>query len=131
MLDCEFDEFQQSFDHEVSTSIRVNTAKFDGQPALNRVDYCNTGYFIPVRPLFTLDPFIHSGVYYVQESSSMFLEQVVKQVIGNSNVKVLDLCASPGGKSTHLVSMLSEKSLLVSNDVIRARAQILSGEAQM
>lgn len=126
MLDTEFDEFQQSFNNEIATSIRVNPAKFKGQLALTRVEYCETGYFIPKRPLFTIDPFIHAGVYYVQESSSMFLEQVLKQVVTQPGIKVLDLCAAPGGKSTHLASWLPNDSLLVSNDVIRGRGQILS-----
>jgi NOL1/NOP2/fmu family ribosome biogenesis protein len=56
----------------------------------------------------------------------MFLEQAIKQGNTNQPLKVLDLCASPGGKSTHLVSLISAESLLVSNEVIRQRAQILS-----
>jgi 16S rRNA C967 or C1407 C5-methylase (RsmB/RsmF family)/NOL1/NOP2/fmu family ribosome biogenesis protein len=126
MLENEFDEFQQSFDNEIATTIRINSSKFKTQPALKSVDYCESGYFVPERPIFTIDPFIHSGVYYVQESSSMFLEQIVKQIGTKSNLKVLDLCAAPGGKSTHLASILSKDSLLVSNDVIRSRGQILS-----
>ncbi len=126
MLDNEFDEFQQSFDNDVTTTIRINPSKFKVQPTLTPVDYCGTGYVVPKRPIFTIDPFIHAGVYYVQESSSMFLEQAIKQVITKSDLKVLDLCAAPGGKSTHLASLLSKDSLLVSNDVIRARGQILS-----
>lgn len=126
MLDHQFDEFQQSFDNEIATTIRINPSKFDCQLSLAPVDYCSTGYFVPKRPIFTIDPFIHAGVYYVQESSSMFLEQAVRQTVKKSNLKVLDLCASPGGKSTHLASLLSNDSLLVSNDVIRTRGQILS-----
>ena len=126
MLGAGFDEFQQSFNNEIATTIRINPAKFKNQPALVPVEYCQTGYFIPRRPLFTIDPFIHSGVYYVQESSSMFLEQVLKQVVTKSALNVLDLCAAPGGKSTHLSSWLPKDCLLVSNDVIRSRGQILS-----
>jgi len=126
MLETEFDKFQQSFDNDVSTTIRINPAKFKEQPILAKVDYCTTGYVVPIRPVFTIDPFIHSGVYYVQESSSMFLEQVIKQVVTKQDLKVLDLCAAPGGKSTHLASLLPNDSLLVSNDVIRSRGQILS-----
>lgn len=126
MLESEFDEFQQSFNKEVATSIRINPAKYKDPVSLAQVNYCETGYFIPKRPLFTIDPFIHAGVYYVQESSSMFLEQVIKQVVTRPDLRVLDLCAAPGGKSTHLVSLLPKESLLVSNDVIRSRGQILS-----
>ena len=56
----------------------------------------------------------------------MFLEQAIKQSDLKPGIRVLDLCASPGGKSTHLASLLPDQSLLVSNDVIRARSQILS-----
>ena len=126
ILGNEYDEFQSSYERDTATTIRLNQNKFDGLTNLNPVSYCETGYFIPERPLFTIDPFIHSGVYYVQESSSMFLEQAIIQLDLKSGVKVLDLCAAPGGKSTHLASLISADSLLVSNDVIRTRGQILS-----
>ncbi len=126
MLDKEYYDFQQSFDNELLTTIRINNGKFSGKPALDRVAYCETGFFVPKRPVFTIDPFFHSGVYYVQESSSMFLEQAMKSVVTKSDITVLDLCAAPGGKSTHLASILPNESLLVSNDVIRTRSQILS-----
>ena len=126
MLENDFYDFQQSFDNDVVTTIRVNPAKFLNPSALTPVCYCGTGFVVPRRPLFTIDPFIHAGVYYVQESSSMFLEQAVKQAITKSDLKVLDLCAAPGGKSTHLAALLPKDSLLVSNDVIRSRGQILS-----
>ncbi|MEI6139972.1 MAG: hypothetical protein WCP85_11945 [Mariniphaga sp.] len=126
MLGNEYDEFQLSYKKDTSTTIRVNRKKFIDKTDLNPVDYCGSGYFIPERPMFTIDPFIHSGVYYVQESSSMFLEQAIRQIDVKSWAKILDLCAAPGGKSTHLASLISEDSLLVSNEVIRARGQILS-----
>ena len=81
--------------------------------------------------MFTLDPAIHAGAYYVQEASSMFLEQAVRQhVPANEPLRVLDLCAAPGGKSTHLASLLNAESLLVSNEVIRSRASILAENIQ-
>ena len=126
ILDQEFEAFEQSFENEIATTIRINPLKFKGLPALRPLDYCNSGYFLPQRPVFTLDPFIHAGVYYVQEQSSMFLEQAIRQLNLKYDIKVLDLCASPGGKSTHLASLISPNSLLVSNDVIRARSKILS-----
>ncbi|MEN9522880.1 MAG: hypothetical protein RL065_1257, partial [Bacteroidota bacterium] len=78
------------------------------------------------RPSFTYDPLFHAGCYYVQEASSMFLEFALKQTVDlNQQLKVLDLCAAPGGKSTLIASLLNEKSLLVSNEVIKTRATIL------
>jgi 16S rRNA C967 or C1407 C5-methylase (RsmB/RsmF family)/NOL1/NOP2/fmu family ribosome biogenesis protein len=91
-----------------------------------RIPWTQHGYYLAQRPSFTFDPFFHAGCYYVQEASSMFLEQALKQTINLSqSLKVLDLCASPGGKSTHIQSLLSDNSLLVSNEVIRGRANVL------
>lgn len=83
-------------------------------------------FYLSERPSFTLDPRFHGGYYYVQEASGTFLEQAVRQVMDlNKPVKVLDLCAAPGGKSTLLQSIISHASLLVSNEVIKSRAVIL------
>lgn len=90
------------------------------------VPWTKTGYYLKTRPSFTFDPLFHAGCYYVQEASSMFLEQALKQTVDLSKpLKVLDLSAAPGGKSTHIQSLISKESLLVSNDVIRSRANIL------
>ena len=113
---------------EPLTSIRFNPAKPTTIfPDKKAVSWSNTGYYLPLRPSFTLDPLFHAGAYYVQEASSMFLEQALRQTVDLSQpLKVLDLCAAPGGKSTHLQSLLSSESLLVSNEVIKARASVLS-----
>ena len=90
------------------------------------VPWSTHGYYLSERPFFTYDPFFHAGCYYVQEASSMFLEQAIKQTVDiNTDIKVLDLCAAPGGKSTLLQSIISPGSLLVSNDVIKSRAGII------
>ncbi|MCB9186156.1 MAG: rRNA methyltransferase [Flavobacteriales bacterium] len=118
---------EESFQQPVGTSVRVNRKKLHGELNLEHVSWCDSGYFLPHRPNFALDPLFHAGAYYVQEASSMFLEEVLKQHIPlNEPLAVLDLCAAPGGKSTHLLSLISDESLLVSNEVIRARANILS-----
>jgi NOL1/NOP2/fmu family ribosome biogenesis protein/23S rRNA U2552 (ribose-2'-O)-methylase RlmE/FtsJ len=78
------------------------------------------------RPSFTLDPFFHAGLYYVQEASGMILEQALKQCADLSQpLRILDLCAAPGGKSTLIQSMITAESLLVSNEVIKSRVNIL------
>lgn len=112
-------------------SIRVNPFKLRDTADLSfapggRVPWCSTGYYLDERPFFTYDPLLHAGAYYVQEASSMFLEQAIRQTCDLTQpLKVLDLCAAPGGKSTHLLSVLSEHSILVSNEVIKSRAAIL------
>ena len=108
-------------------SIRLNRRKWDRTPKdSERVPWCSDGYYLKKRPSYILDPLFHAGAYYPQEASGMFLEQIFRQIIGSrDNLRILDLCGAPGGKSTHLSSLLYEKGLLVANEVIRARAAIL------
>lgn len=123
---------------EKITSIRVNPAKFAGNDLESMgganakhqiqrpVPWSRYGFYLDQRPSFTFDPHFHAGCYYVQEASSMFLEQALIQNLDLAqNLKVLDLCAAPGGKSTHLQSIISPESLLVSNEVIKTRAGVL------
>ncbi len=116
-------------------SIRTNPFKIPtGQPtassqqptANNPVPWCPDGRYLPERPVFTLDPVFHAGAYYVQEASSMFLCEVMRQTVDFSrSLRVLDLCAAPGGKSTLLASMLGGDSLLVANEFVRQRVGVL------
>lgn len=110
------------------TSIRMNPFKKSEIVNLkSKIPWTDHGYYLESRPSFTFDPLFHAGCYYVQEASSMFLEQALKQNVDLSQpLKILDLCAAPGGKSTHLLSLISKESLLVSNEVIRSRANILT-----
>jgi len=106
-------------------SIRFNREKYLPEGG-NPVPWCETGQYLGQRPSFTLDPLFHAGAYYVQEASSMFLEQAVRQTVDcNAPQLALDLCAAPGGKTTHLLSLLSRDSLVVSNEVIRGRTNAL------
>ncbi len=109
------------------TSIRINPSKKSAIENLqSAIPWTDLGYYLTQRPSFTFDPLFHAGCYYVQEASSMFLEQALTQTIDLSQpLKILDLSAAPGGKSTHINSLISKDSLLVSNEVIRSRANIL------
>jgi NOL1/NOP2/sun family putative RNA methylase len=117
---------------EIVTSVRFNPFKLTSSQNTflqisNQVPWCSNGYYLSERPSFTLDPLFHAGTYYVQEASSMFLEEVLKQTLNlDSSIRVLDLCAAPGGKSTLIQSLISGDSLLVSNEVIKSRVNILS-----
>ena len=119
---------------EQVTSIRINPQKLSeasqvpstGGDLGEAVPWTEYGYYLNQRPSFTFDPLFHAGCYYVQEASSMFLEQAFKQTVDLSRrLRILDLSAAPGGKSTHIQSLISKDSLLVSNEVIRSRANIL------
>ncbi len=129
LLGTEFDALAVALQAEAPVSIRINRHK--GTPGLlplqtdGRVAWCESGYYLSARPAFTFDPLFHAGVYYVQEASSMFLEQAIRRYV-TKPVRCLDLCAAPGGKSTHLLDLLPEGSLLVSNEVIRSRSQVLA-----
>ena len=97
----------------------VNIAKRNG----DKVPWCRDGYYLKERPDFTLDPTFHAGAYYVQDASSMFLSLLEPLI--KSRSAILDLCAAPGGKSTHLISMKSPNGRITANEVIRSRYSIL------
>ena len=121
-----FQNFKHAHDELPSVSIRTNPNKYRLVNQEQKVPWTEFGYYLETRPSFTLDPLFHAGAYYVQEASSMFLEQaLVQHVPKTKEIRVLDLCAAPGGKSTHLLSLLSDRSLLVSNEVIRSRVNVL------
>lgn len=121
----EYQKFQDALGADSPISIRMNSSKSHRVPSDEMVSWTKSGFYLPQRFTFTFDPLLHAGVYYVQEASSMFLEQAVRKYI-TEPVNCLDLCAAPGGKSTHLSSLLPKGSLLVSNEVIRSRSVILA-----
>lgn len=118
-----------SLDGASPTSIRINQhkavcLKMD-ITALEQVPWCPWGYYMPDRPTFTGDAAFHGGGYYVQEASSMLIYQVAQLLNPEDKLVALDLCAAPGGKSTLLLDLLPEGSLLVANEVVPQRAHIL------
>lgn len=122
--------FFHSLEEESPVSIRIHPRRWNDQIELKPVPWTRFGYYLPERPSFTLDPLFHAGVYYVQEPGSMFLEQAFHALPDEGPRLVLDLCGAPGGKSTHLLSLLSSDDLLVTNEVIRSRAVILQENIQ-
>jgi 16S rRNA C967 or C1407 C5-methylase (RsmB/RsmF family)/NOL1/NOP2/fmu family ribosome biogenesis protein len=116
---------------EQLTSLRLNRFKsfeLGGHTLLNdkeAIPWCNNGFYLKQRPLFVLDPLWHAGAYYVQEASSMFIQYLLEQVIPYPQpMKVLDLCAAPGGKTTLLANYFSN-GLVVANETIKPRNAIL------
>ncbi len=119
-----FARFLQALNEEPPVSIRVNPLKSE-ELRVNPVPWCRNAFYLSTRPNFTFDPLLHAGCYYVQEASSMFLDEVLRQHLPDHPVTALDLCAAPGGKSTLMRSALPEGSVLYSNEPIRKRASIL------
>ncbi len=112
---------------EAPTSIRLNPFKTSGVKTGEQVPWCREGYYLAARPSFTFDPLFHAGCYYVQEASSMFIDHIIKQIRPNDDepIKLLDLCAAPGGKSTLINSAIGDKDLLVANEIIKTRVPVL------
>ena len=108
-------------------SIRVNPFKNYQPVTINNVPWCKEGCYLDSRPSFTFDPLFHAGCYYVQEASSMFIDAIVKIIRPtiNHSLKILDLCAAPGGKSTLISSAISASDLLVANEIIKTRVPML------
>ncbi len=143
-------EALETTDPEVS--IRLNPRKISVEEALSHnpdlepVPWCPDAFYLKERPAFTFDPLLHAGAYYVQEASSMYIASLTPTLSKGVGVLsrpfppplegtgeafvALDLCAAPGGKSTLLQSLLPEDSLLISNEPVTKRAQVLAENMQ-
>lgn len=112
-----------------AVSVRYNTAKRSA-PEGERVPWNESAVFLSRRPDFTLDPLLHGGAYYVQDSSAMFVGHVFRQILPmvspEGHLRILDLCAAPGGKTTDVISSLHGREyLLVSNEISPRRIPAL------
>ncbi len=125
----------EAFNQPSSISIRLNPFKEMSPESEAAVPWNVYGRFLPERPRFTLDPLFHAGCYYVQDSSAMAVGHIFRENLKGFNgtgrqVRVLDLCAAPGGKSTDLAASLrlafGDGFELTANEVIRSRAGILA-----
>ena len=128
-----------ALEREPEVSVRVNPFKLTltalrehfGALAGDPVAWApEEAFYLQERPSFTLDPLFHAGGYYVQEASSMYAGALFERALDGlgrrTGLRVLDLCAAPGGKTTQLLSHLDETSLLVANEVVPARATVLA-----
>jgi 16S rRNA (cytosine1407-C5)-methyltransferase len=132
----------KAFEEPASVSIRLNPGKTSIDFAerhfgkgIEKVPWSEQGFFLKERPQFTLDPLFHAGCYYVQDSSAMYVGSIFRNMLNRLDglgrpVRVLDLCAAPGGKTTDLAASLRQKFgdgfILVANEVMRGRASVLS-----
>lgn len=128
--------FIEAHQQAPSVSIRFNPSKWNTELADVRlqggnlclsmaVPWSSQGHYLSHRPIFTLDPALHAGAYYVQEASSMFLEYLLHKLLGDKGgLKCLDLCAAPGGKTTLLATM-HQFDLVVANEIIKTRVPML------
>ncbi len=132
--DARYARFREALNLASPATIRLNPFKRTDNEAeagvpFESIPWCPEGRMLSFRPDFTFDPLLHAGVYYVQESSSMFVSHVVRHLIDRP-VKALDLCAAPGGKTTTLRASLPAGSVVVANEPVKVRASILSENVQ-
>lgn len=125
----EEEAFLKAHQTDSPTSIRLNPFKKAELkfPLSNPVLWYDKGFYLNERPNFTYDVLFQAGCYYVQEAGSMFIEQALKSCVDFKETLIaLDLCASPGGKSTLINSLITKESVLVANEVVKQRAEVLA-----
>ncbi len=120
---------------EPTTSVRLNPLKMTTSKWESRkVEWSRWGYLLDMRPSFTLDADFHAGAYYVQEASSQFAGYIMSQALGGEQEcegkYILDMCAAPGGKSTHYATLVGVRGLVVANEINRSRAAVLADNAR-
>lgn len=122
----EADQFLDALTNPPANSIRFNTAKLVEGKKSESIPWCDEATYLEERPVYSLDPLFHAGAYYVQESSSMVLGYIFNLLRTHSTPwNVLDLCAAPGGKSTHLLNQMTPEDVLVANEINPIRNAIL------
>jgi 16S rRNA C967 or C1407 C5-methylase (RsmB/RsmF family)/NOL1/NOP2/fmu family ribosome biogenesis protein len=126
---AEATELLEAFHLPARTSVLINPAKSNSSSPFEialPVTWNDWGCLLNERPSFTLDPRLHGGHYYVQESSSMMIGFVMKTLFGeNRDLNCIDLCAAPGGKSLNVLNHLQGEGILVSNEMNPLRNSIL------
>lgn len=129
MLDREFPDFLSSFLVKARSGLRINTLKVSPEEFQNLTDWdlrqipwIKNGFFYPEEAVPSKHPLYYAGMYYLQEPSAMTPANLLPVEPG---MKVLDLCAAPGGKSTELGARLQGQGVLVANDISNSRAKAL------
>lgn len=129
ILNDEYESFIKSYEDEKTSGIRINTLKINKKDFLNlnlceleEIPWCSEGFYYDKNFKAGKNPLHEAGAYYVQEPSAM---SVVPMVEINENEKILDMCASPGGKSTYILSKLNNTGVLVSNEINPSRIKAL------
>ncbi len=133
LLGDEYADYELAVNDKPVRAYRVNTQKIsiEDYEKINpfgseKIPYVNGGYYLNCEKVGN-HPFHHAGIIYVQEPAAMAPAECI-DIPPDSYV--LDMCAAPGGKSTQLKNKLSDKGLLVSNEIIPSRCKILTGNIE-
>lgn len=130
LLGIEYDAFIKAFDSSDTRGILINETKSGSKQALlnefgslKEVPWCSSGFYVDKEKIRGTHPYHMAGLFYFQEPSAMCAAAGLPIVSGD---KVLDLCAAPGGKTAQTAARLCGSGMLVSNEIIKSRAAILS-----
>lgn len=119
LLGKEAASFFSTFDQEPISAFRTNPLKEGRVTFSNPIPGTKWGYYGKVSGK---SPEHVTGLIYSQEPAAQMVAQVAHP---HEGMRVLDLAAAPGGKSTHLLSYLNNTGLLVSNEINNKRSKIL------
>ncbi len=116
----------EALEGEQPTSVRLHPLRgaLSGWSEAEPIPWSEAGRYLAARPSFTLDPAFHGGAYYVQEASSQFVGRLLPADC--AGMRILDLCAAPGGKTTLYASRVGAAGLVVANEIDRKRVQVLA-----
>lgn len=126
----DYPAFLESYEKERVQGLRVNTVKISREEflklspfQLSPVEWCETGFYYQAEERPGKHPYHEAGLYYIQEPSAMAVVELLNPQPGE---KILDLCAAPGGKTSHIASKMQGTGFLLSNEIHPQRAKILS-----
>ena len=117
-----------ALDSASPVAVRLNPAKCGEEGVWSdgeAIAWSKNGRKLKERPSFTLDTAFHAGAYYVQEAASQFIDHVIAQEELQGK-RVLDMCSAPGGKTTIYSTAVGCDGLVVANEYVRSRANILA-----
>ncbi|MBR3817290.1 MAG: RNA methyltransferase [Clostridia bacterium] len=133
LLGDEFGNYLSALSEKPVRALRVNTDKISTEKfiqicpfPIERIPYVENGFYFEYDGIGN-HPFHHAGMFYIQEPGAMAPAECIDI---ETDWKILDMCAAPGGKSTQLKNKLGEKGLLVSNEIIPSRCRILTGNIE-
>ncbi len=130
LLQEEYDDFLKSYQDEKTQGLRVNTLKVSIEEftkmspfSLKKIPWVEEGFYYGGGDRPGKHPYHEAGLYYIQEPSAMAAGEILDPQPGE---RVLDLCAAPGGKTSHIAERMKQQGFLVTNEIYPARAKILS-----
>ncbi len=130
LLGDEYASFLAAFERERSLGLRVNTLKINADELQRRVPWqlvsipwCPSGFYYDAADQPGKHAWHAAGAYYLQDPSAMAVGELAAPQPGE---RVLDLCAAPGGKATHLSALMQDAGLLVANEVHPTRVKALA-----